>query len=334
MWHLVRSCFVMIFAIVLFAISLGETVLAADDIGGPGAEASSATSPSSNWVQLSNGEKHWYFFKDEGDNTNIEVRMEVIPGDRAIFEVWTSEQLRKWYSGEEFSPVGAGTKNKHLNDDLFWTGNFVSSDVYYVIVVSRNFGPSNYKLTISGEDVSFPQVLDKQLINADVEGEELALEIEDAIDPVLDAGVDPAQLISDQNISGADAAASVESPGSHADRPLAPLGKWTEIKQGETHWYSFRDEGDDSNIEAALNASPDNGATFEVWTPGQLRQWQDGDQFSPVGAGAKNQFKKADLFWSGSFVRSGNYFIVVRHSGLVVGSTYYNLIVTGDDVSY
>ncbi|MCB0109331.1 MAG: hypothetical protein KDE53_25585, partial [Caldilineaceae bacterium] len=101
-------------------------------------------------------EKQWYAFRDEGDQTSIAVRMQVTPGDRAFFEVLTPEEVNKWANGETFDPVGAGTKNADLGDDLYWTGSFVSSGTYYVVVTSRNLGDSEYTLSINGDDVSFP----------------------------------------------------------------------------------------------------------------------------------------------------------------------------------
>ncbi|MEM7130917.1 MAG: hypothetical protein AAF702_31640 [Chloroflexota bacterium] len=123
-------------------------------------------------------------------------------------------------------------------------------------------------------------------------------------------------------------------PGSHVDAPLAPVGEPREINPGEVHWYRFRDEGDDSTIRAALDAIPDNGIDFEVWTPDQLRKWQIDEEFDPVGQGTENKAVNIDRYWSGSFVRSGQYYIIVRHSGLSAGPVSYSLLVSGDDVSY
>lgn len=309
----------------LLLILGAAAALAADDIGQAGSGPDNPLAPRSEWLTLADNAKHWYAFKEDGDQEDVFVRMDVEPADRAIFEVWTSEQLRQWRNGEKFEPVGAGTENQHLNDDLYWTGNFVASDTYYVVVTSRNFGPADYHLTINGKNVSFPSTT------------QTALTAEAAMmsdSPTMEADATAATL-DETEVMEESAALTVEPAlGTHAGVARAPVGETVQIQAGETQWYKFRDEGDQATIEAALDADPNIGVVFEVWTPEQLRLWQNGDEFDPVGAGTENTALDIDRFWSGSFVRSGNYYLVVRHSGLIDGPVEYSLMVSGDDVSY
>jgi hypothetical protein len=291
--------------------------LAADDAGGPGSGPGTALAPANEWVQLANGEKQWYAFRDEGDLESISVRMKVQPSDRAIFEVLTPEQVNKWTNGETFDPVGAGTKNVDLNDDLFWTGSFVSSGTYYVVVTSRNFGDSQFSLNINGDDVSFPtaQVATPQAAPA-----------------VSTVEVAQAKPVAEPQMSMEQKMAVMT--GSSADVALAPVGNTIQIQPGQQQWYAFHDDGEGSSIQIRADVQPDSGLSFQVLTPDELRLWQQGLSYDPVGRGTENVDLKADLFWAGSFVKGGTYYIVVEPSGLNAGPISYNLTVSGDDVSF
>lgn len=325
-------------------------VLAADEVGNVGNGPATASGPLPGWVTIENGGKHWYAFSDGGDQNEVKVRLAQLVSNRVAFEVWTSEQLRSWQNGDTFNAVGAGTVNKNLNDDLYWTGNFVASNTYYVVVNSRNFGPVDYQLNISGDDVGFPAKADAAALgeadegvagdtagDAEIVAEATTVETEDgAIQEesaalVAEAATDA--LADDSSDEDETAAATTES-GTHAGVAWSPTGETRSISFGEIHWYSFRDEGDTNTIVAELDASPNIGVLFEIWTDQQLQEWKNGEKFDPVGAGTENSALDIDRYWAGSFVRSGNYYVVVRHSGLIGGSSQYNLTVTGDDVSY
>ncbi|MEZ4620690.1 MAG: hypothetical protein R2867_34985 [Caldilineaceae bacterium] len=55
--------------------------------------------------------------------------------------------------------------------------------------------------------------------------------------------------------------------------------------------------------------------------------------FQPIGQGTANELLKADLFWTGSFVKSGIYYVVVQRDPIAEGVCSYQLRVTGEDVS-
>lgn len=266
------------------------------------------------WVSLANGERHWYAFRDEGDSTTIAVRMTVLPEHSAAFWVLTPEQFKRWQQGEAIEAVGAGTEPALFYHDLYWTGSFVQSGIYYVLVESNGQGVSNYKLTIRGDRISFP------------------LQRFPIIGQVPACPTDGSQPAPSPTPNGGEANPSalvVSSPES----PLPPVGKLVTIAVGESHWYAFRDEGDEASIQIRADATPDACLTFQVWTPENLQRWQQGQEFRPVGQGTTNATLKADLFWSGSFVKSGIYYVVVKHNPALSNSCTYALTVTGDDVS-
>ena len=285
----------------------------------PGFDPGHAGAPSRDWISIAPGVDHWYAFRDEGDRESIEIILDAEPNDRASFKVVTQEDIRRWRAGERLLGVGAGTQNDQIPGDLFWTGSFVKGDTYYVLVEGDNFIPSTYKLNISGQDVSFPTIIEPALTD-DVLRSELGLE------------VDNVGIVAD--VVAAAAGIAVELTGFSPDMALAPVGEYMRIQPGQTQWYAFRDEGDQTQISINVDAAPDNGVSFEIWTPAQLRKWAAGDSFDPVGAGTKNDNLKADLFWAGSFIKGDTYYVVVKHSGLSRAPTTYSVTVTGDDVSY
>lgn len=269
--------------------------------------------PGDAWIALASGERHWYAFRDEGDSTTIAVRMSVLPEHSAAFRVLTPDQFQHWEQGEKVEAVGAGTEPELFYHDLYWTGSFVQSGTYYVLVESTGQGLSNYKLTIRGDQISFP------------------LQRFPIIGQVPACPTDNSELTSAPTAGQTDPALSVVSS---PEEPLPPIGKPLAIGDGEVHWYAFRDEGDEASIQISANATPDVCLAFQIWTPEQLQRWRQGAEFRPVGQGTANPTLKVDLFWTGSFVKSGIYYVVVRRNSAVVSNTcIYTLMVTGDDVS-
>ncbi len=274
------------------------------------------------WIALQDGDQHWYAFRDEGDSTAISVRMSVLPSNGASFTILTSAQLSAWQRGEPVDAVGASAALAVLHDDQFWTGSFVQSGIYYVLVESRGRGLSNYMLSIQGAGVSFP------LLSFAKPHPPIANKVESCPKiptpmpeptPTESPAIEPTPII-----SGVD---------SSPDEPLAPIGRVLPIQRGEKHWYAFRDEGDDRSIAIRATANPDHCIAFALWTPEQLALWRQNQEFRPVGQGTVNEQFNGDLFWTGSFVKSGTYYVVVDRDPVVEGVCTYQLRVTGEDVS-
>lgn len=283
----------------------------------PGADPMHPRFPVDTWQALPKAASHWYAFRDEGDATPILVRMTVLPEHSASFWVLTTEEMRQWTRGEGLHAVGAGSEMQLFRNDLYWTGSFVQSGTYYVLVKNNGQAPSNYQITIDGSGVSFPVLsftnpitTSDPLTNQYPTGNRLPPAALDTTAPVPDLGTN-----------------------SSVENPLPPIGKLSAIVGNEVHWYAFRDEGDASTIQVSANATPSTCLAFAIWTPDQLRLWQQGEEVSPVGQGTANTTLKADLFWTGSFVKSGIYYVVVRRNAAVQSDCTYKLTVLGDDVS-
>ena len=286
----------------------------------PGADPTRPLFPTDNWLTLTSGAHHWYAFRDEGDGASIVVRLTVIPEEEANFAVFTPAAVQAWQRGEPLVAVGEGNPLALFPNDRYWTGSFVQSGTYYVLVQSRGQGPSSYRLTINGPDVSFPIHSFAHQGAADTK--------QPPHYPMGNRRPTPA-LPTPTPTSEPMTAAALSS----AENPLPPVGKPMTIAVNEIQWYAFHDEGDASMIQVSADVTPDQCLAFQVWTPAQLTEWQQGAEVRPVGQGTANPEIKADLFWSGSFVKSDIYYVVVTRNPAVPGVCTYKLLVLGDDVS-
>ena len=61
------------------------------------------------WAQLNAGESLWYAFYYAGDDSQIQIQLQVEPEDSMEFAVWTPEQIWRWGLGEYVEPVGRGS---------------------------------------------------------------------------------------------------------------------------------------------------------------------------------------------------------------------------------
>lgn len=313
-WQFGRPIFLLLLGVGFCWFWSNQPLLAATV---PGIDPARPLFPTGAWQTLSADANHWYAFHDEGDGAPIVVRLTVIPEERATFAVITPSALQQWRLGEPLIPVGEGSPLAIQPGERYWTGRFVQSGTYYVLVQSRGMG-SSYRLTIDGRDVSFPILSFTQpTITATQTTNHY---------PLNDTAPAPLRPMptAEEN-----APLTISS----AEKPLPPVGKPLTITVGETHWYAFRDEGDAAEIRVRADATPAQCLTFQVWTPEQFTRWQQGEEVKPVGQGTANPTLKADLFWTGSFVKSGIYYVVVKHNPAATGSCTYKLLVLGDDVS-
>jgi hypothetical protein len=120
--------------------------------------------------------------------------------------------------------------------------------------------------------------------------------------------------------------------GTGPDDALAPTGQWTALAVNQQAWYAFRYEGDGSQVLVRMSVEPSNSATFEVWTPDQLRQWARGDSVTPVGRGSASDVFGGDLVWAGSFNTPGTYYIIVKQTGQTPAN--YSLQISGTAVGF
>lgn len=276
-------------ALVLSALIVMTSAVAAFAASGP----ESATAPGDGWTTIQSGESHWYTFRDEGDNGQIVVEMDV--EGSAGFAVYTPAQVAAWQNGGDLDSIGIGNSNANVSADLLWTGNFNQSGDYYVVVSQRNSGSSDYHLRISGADVWFPvpaaEMTTDTLAMAPEMSPEMAMDSASATD-----GTDPNSLL----------------PGAEAV-------------------VSFDYDGKAGQILASLDSDPDSAVTLSVWTPNQWQLRSQGQDVEPIGRGSANDFVAGDLSWSGNFVESGTYYLILTNGSSQ--NAHYTITISGDGVS-
>ncbi len=137
-------------------------------------------------------------------------------------------------------------------------------------------------------------------------------------------------LLGSTALIGATAAAAIDTG---PDDAVAPTGDWQALQAGEQDWYAFQYAGDRSQIQVRLEAVPEEGAAFAVWTPEQIRRWRAGSEVEPIGRGSPDPSTTGVQVWSGNFNDKGTYYLVVDYTGNRPATTYYLLTVSGDGVS-
>lgn len=311
------------------------------------------------WIVLPNGADHWYAFRDEGDGTDIMVRMSIAPAaykagapaNGIRFRLFTAAEMLALQRGDRVDAVGAGSPLPALNGDLYWTGNFVQSGIYYVLVENNLPSTDLHSETNTADGAAIHAVDDAVTYMLSIQGARVSfplLSFTKPLPPVVGSNANcaaaplPTQTFPTTPLPTAPLPTAPPLPTmtpmptpvpSSPQAPLPAIGRLFAIGSGETHWYAFRDEGDDGTIEISAENSPDHCITFALWTPEQLSLWQRNLPFTPVGQGTANETLRADLYWTGSFVKSGIYYVVVEHNAAAAGPCTYQLRITGDDVS-
>lgn len=277
--------------VALVAVALGlVSVVSVFAAGAPATGPDQPSTPDGGRHSLDSGAGQWYSFDYLGDGSQILVRMGT-DSDQLHFSVWTEEQLQAWARDGVVDPVGQGTVNSYLDDDLTWSGSFEQEGTYYVYVWSEDGGTAHYSLSVTGNAVSFT----RSATSTEEPSEATTAEV--------------AAVAADEP-----AAATETTGGTGPDTALAVAGKWTSLEPGQTVWYDFNYYGGDSQILIQM-WTDSNDAGFGVWTPEQVSCWAKGEAVDPIGRGTYNQYVDGDLSWSGSFAQSGIYYIVVQNQG-------------------
>ena len=163
--------------------------------------------------------------------------------------------------------------------------------------------PSDYLLTITGDNISFPA-------NAAATSKGQSAQ---AVSAAVTNSAMPAAIV----------------PGSGMSTAMLPTGQMKTINPGEQQWYAVtlgrpaKDE-DKQNLNVELMA-PAGGAKFTVWTAERLSERASSDdpnkKAPPIGQGTVNSYQDGSktldrdngyLTWSGDASYGGTYYIVVE----------------------
>ena len=133
---------------------------------------------------------------------------------------------------------------------------------------------------------------------------------------------------------------------------MAPTGEWTELPAAGEMWYKFdyvadrgvKGDQDLPMIKIAMYVDkPVDSARFDVWTQEEVDRLvaegedilgKDATKGHCIGCGTSNEFEKGDYFWSGSFPKSGVYYVRVQHTPCRCEPANFQLLVSGTSVSY
>ena len=310
--------------------------------GGSGPE--SALTPGGEQATLAARERRWYIFKydydaDAGDPSNVIAELRMEQAGSLSFEVWSDQNLRQWQNGEDFTPTGAGTpafaigeNSNSSNRDrslLRWVGGGRATTLYYLIVENNTDAPANYTLTVSGATVSFPGVASS-------------------------TGMTTTMAMTDTNGMGNTAGMTNATTmgGTSADDAVTPTGQRTTLAPRERRWYTFKYNfnQDDNNDDAVDNDASEaivelrmaqaGAVSFEVWSQDDVSRWQNGEDFTPTGAGTPafaigegdDDRDRTLLRWVGSGEATVTYYIIVQNN--TDETVSYRLTVSGESVSF
>ena len=134
-------------------VAAAVTVAEKAPVGGTGVD--DAMIINGEWKALPQGESHWYAFRYDGQEGQIKVSLDADSTKDIRFSLRTPADVDHWQKTGEQKACGCGSKNDVESGDLFWTGNFNSPGMYYVVVEETGTldGATNYALEISGEGV-------------------------------------------------------------------------------------------------------------------------------------------------------------------------------------
>jgi hypothetical protein len=316
----------------------------------PGSGSNSAMAPAGNWMPVAAGQQEWFAFHYAGDNSQILARMSVDPADSAGFEIWTPAQFQQYQQGNAVTPVGRGSVNNNFGGDLTWSGNFDTPGTYYVVVTQTGPNAGNFSLNVSGDGVTFlpaqaapaaraaapvhkttakttaskataaktaaSKTSASKTLAASAKATNVATRTSATTSKAKATAAKTATSKTKAKATAAKTAISkTKAPAGSTPNNAAQFSHWDTLGVGQQRWYSFQYPGDNSQVTLDMTVDPANPASFEVWTPGQFRQYQNGETVTPIGRGTVDNAANGDLVWSGHFDTAGTYYVIVSQTG-------------------
>jgi hypothetical protein len=307
------------FAVALVAVAVLVFSAAAFAQTAPGAGPDNPLLPDGTWTKVPASGEIWYIFHEEGDGETVNVDMKMVPNGGVSFEIWTPENLRDWAAEEEFDAVGEGTMscNCEPEDELGkynWTGSFVESGDYLVVVKNEMDAASYFTLDVTGKEVSLP-----------LRGIAAAPAPEPAAAPAM--AEEPVAL----------AEGAGESPA--FAMPISQ--EWTNLGEGGYHWYAFTYDQDEDYkpLEIRVFADPADAAVVTLRNEEQARLWAEEGEDAHFGCCTTAYIDPAEeddelpyMRWMADNLASGQYYIVVSPAEGLTGDINYRLEVLGEGV--
>jgi hypothetical protein len=119
-------------------------------------------------------------------------------------------------------------------------------------------------------------------------------------------------------------------PLSEANAQAALENNWQVLHEGESRWYTFRHQGDGLPVQIWMDADPNEGAGFRVFSEENAMAVMAGsapDDVDDIGRGTSNPDEAGDLFWRGEFEEAGTFYVLIEHGWQ--GDVFYSLYSAG-----
>jgi hypothetical protein len=359
------SFFVVVALVAVLVLASVSSVFAQTGTGNQdqstGNDPGNAMAPGRQWMTLNAGQQHFYAFRYSGDESNINVRVSADPQNAIEFAVWTPGQFRQWQGSENFEPIGRGTSNPDLENNLFWQGNFTFEGTYYVVVRNLSQARASYNLTIDGNGVSFAaqgQVSQQGQVTGAADQQGAAPSTLPVTGALLQTTtqVTATQTVTPTRAPAATTAAQTQL-GTSPGNALTPTAQWVSATAG-MRWYAFSYAGGSAQVSIRMQQRNNASCEFEVFTPESMTYWRTGGESSettqdqqemswpqgrptvdPVGRGTPNNDMGGDLFWTGNFEAGGTFYVLVtcnqaETAADVTGQPGFYLQIFGSGVTF
>lgn len=256
----------------------------------------------------------------EGEESFLYAELEMTEAGAVEFYILNDALLNDWRNGLEIEPLGRGTA---IDDDelvIAWANRSAGSETFYIAVRNMRDVPTNYKLTVSGNGITFPL---GNLANT-------------AAPEAVEATVEPTAEAAQSD------AASTEEGATSNDRLSvigAPVGDWLEIAPRRVHAYQVNyhfaeaEDGSTSNVTVKLEMGEAGDVNFYILTPDRVDQYRKGEDIEPLGAGSPiNEDTETKLIWTSATVGDEILYVLVENNRDV--PSYYTIDISGSGITF
>ena len=275
--------------------------------------------PTGEWLTIGprqfDGYQVLYQFS-EGEESFLYAELEMTEVGAVEFYILNDALLNDWRNGVEIDPLGSGTA---IDDDelvIAWANRSAGAETFYIAVRNMRDVPTDYKLTVSGNGITFPL---GNLANT-ASAEAVASTVEPAA----------AAAQSDATVTEGNERLSVIG---------APVGDWLEIAPRLVHGYQVNyhfaeaEDGSTSNVTVKLEMGEAEDVNFFILTPDLVNEYRNGEDIEPLGTGSPiNEDTETKLIWTSDTVGEEVLYVLVENNRDV--PSYYTIDISGSGITF
>lgn len=279
--------------------------------------------PTGEWLTIGprqfDGYQVLYQFSED-EESFLYAELEMTEAGAVEFYILNDALLNDWRNGVDIEPLGVGTA---IDDDelvVAWANRSAGSETFYIAV--RNMGdvPTDYKLTVSGNGITFP--LGNLANTASAEA--------------VEATVEPAAEAAQGDAAGTEEGTTVDERLSVIG---APVGDWLEIAPRRVHGYQVNyhfaqaEDGSSSNVTVKLEMGEEGDVDFFILTPDRVNEYRNGEDIEPLGVGSPiNEDTETKLIWTSDTVGDEVLYVLVENNRDV--PSYYTIDISGSGITF